>query len=178
MIAGNGPSPAGTWAVYRRLMAGRGYREEPQRAPTTQGDHRPHALFIVESANRRNVERTVPPASRVEPPTVGKRKEFSMRTLRRFQRDWIVLGLIVVTLALTSCRAKNDAASGAGESATTGAEGQVATPGEQQAAAKLPPNPAAPCAPGSRCLKVGDNGALNPAGTSLAQCLGTYPDYV
>jgi len=101
-----------------------------------------------------------------------------MRTLRRFQRDWIVLGLIVVTLALTSCRAKNDAASGAGESATTGAEGQVATPGEQQAAAKLPPNPAAPCAPGSRCLKVGDNGALNPAGTSLAQCLGTYPDYV
>lgn len=48
-------------------------------------------------------------------------------------------------------------------------------PPTEQAALKTA---AAACAPGTRCLKVTANGALAPSGTSLAQCSGTFPDYI
>jgi hypothetical protein len=39
------------------------------------------------------------------------------------------------------------------------------------------PRPQA-CAPGTRCLAVDADGRPNPDGTSLAQCSGTFPDYI
>ena len=43
-----------------------------------------------------------------------------------------------------------------------------------------PPSEAAglPCAPGTKCLKVNSNGEPAPDGTSVAQCSGTFPDFV
>jgi hypothetical protein len=44
---------------------------------------------------------------------------------------------------------------------------------------KPKPKPQAqPCAPGTRCLAVDADGRPNPDGTSVAQCSGTFPDYI
>lgn len=37
---------------------------------------------------------------------------------------------------------------------------------------------AAPCAPGATCMAVRTNGAPDPQGPLLAQCSGSYPDYI
>jgi len=45
--------------------------------------------------------------------------------------------------------------------------------------AGCPPKPEAlPCEPGTRCLKVTAEGRADPAGPSIAQCRGTFPDYI
>lgn len=45
-------------------------------------------------------------------------------------------------------------------------------------AAFQPGSDADVCAPGTLCLKVDSDGNRNPDGTSVAQCSGTFPDYV
>ena len=34
------------------------------------------------------------------------------------------------------------------------------------------------CAPGSRCISVNQNGQPSPSGDSVAQCRGTFPDFI
>ena len=47
-----------------------------------------------------------------------------------------------------------------------------------QACSSPPPAPSPACAPGTRCLTVDDKGRENPEGAYLAQCAGTFPDYI
>lgn len=56
----------------------------------------------------------------------------------------------------------------------------AAPAGDEDAVAATAPTASAPsvCAPGTQCIAVDDNGTPNPAGTSVAQCSGTFPDYV
>ncbi|MCG8460046.1 MAG: hypothetical protein MI919_27505 [Holophagales bacterium] len=47
-----------------------------------------------------------------------------------------------------------------------------------EGAAPGPRDDGLPCAPGTRCVRVDRDGSPNPEGDNVAQCSGTFPDYV
>jgi len=83
---------------------------------------------------------------------------------------WLgALGVLAASMVLFTCRSSVPQPAVRPEAAQ--AESVPAEPGVQD-------EQALPCAPGARCLKVDDSGNIDPDGTSIAQCSGTFPDYI